>query len=81
MKAHAVLLAGILTAFLGVAAAADTSLSAADQVAQMKRGVNIVGYDPLWRDPAKAASSRGISRSSRTAASTRFASTCTASDR
>ena len=53
MKAHAVLLAGILTAFLGVAAAADTSLSAADQVAQMKRGVNIVGYDPLWRDPAK----------------------------
>ena len=53
MKARTVLLAGILTAFLGVAAAADTSLSAADQVAQMKRGVNIVGYDPLWRDPAK----------------------------
>ncbi len=30
------------------------SLSAADQVAQMKRGVNIVGYDPIWQDPAKA---------------------------
>ncbi len=28
-------------------------LSPADQVAQMKRGVNIVGYDPLWQDPAK----------------------------
>jgi endoglucanase len=28
-------------------------LSAADQVAHMKRGVNIVGYDPLWQDPAK----------------------------
>ena len=35
-----------------LAAAADP-LSAAEQVAQMKRGVNIVGYDPLWQDPAK----------------------------
>ena len=34
-------------------AAAAEPLSAAAQVAQMKRGVNIVGYDPLWRDPAK----------------------------
>src|ERR1041384_2017160 len=33
--------------------AADQPLSAADQVAQMKRGVNIVGYDPLWQNPAK----------------------------
>jgi endoglucanase len=37
-----------------LAAAADKPISAADQVAQMKRGVNIVGYDPLWQDPAKA---------------------------
>lgn len=36
------------------AAAADRPMSAADQVAQMKRGVNIVGYDPLWQDAAKA---------------------------
>ncbi|HET9473534.1 MAG TPA: glycoside hydrolase family 5 protein [Steroidobacteraceae bacterium] len=36
-----------------LAAAQQSSLSAADQVAQMKRGVNIVGYDPLWQDPAK----------------------------
>ena len=37
-----------------LAVAADKPLSAADQVAQMRRGVNIVGYDPLWQDPAKA---------------------------
>ena len=36
-----------------LAGAADSPLSAADQVAQMKRGVNIVGYDPLWQDPSK----------------------------
>ena len=36
------------------AVAADRPLTPAEQVAQMKRGVNIVGYDPLWRDPAKA---------------------------
>src|ERR1700754_2699076 len=37
-----------------LANAADQPLSAADQVMQMKRGVNIVGYDPIWKDPAKA---------------------------
>ena len=36
------------------ASAADRLLSAADQVRQMQRGVNIVGYDPLWQDPGKA---------------------------
>jgi endoglucanase len=36
-----------------LASATDAPLSAADQVAQMKRGVNIVGYDPLWQDAAK----------------------------
>ena len=44
---------GILAMSLGTAAA-DQPLTPAEQVAQMKRGVNIVGYDPLWRDPAKA---------------------------
>jgi endoglucanase len=34
--------------------AAEQPLSAFDQVRQMQRGVNIVGYDPLWRDAAKA---------------------------
>jgi len=36
------------------ALAADQPLSAADQVKAMGRGVNIVGYDPLWQDPARA---------------------------
>jgi endoglucanase len=44
----------LVSCSVAAAAAADKPLSAADQVAQMKRGVNIVGYDPLWRDPAKA---------------------------
>jgi endoglucanase len=35
------------------AAAEQIPLSAADQVKAMKRGVNIVGYDPIWQDPAK----------------------------
>lgn len=34
--------------------AADEPLTAHDQIAQMTRGVNIVGYDPLWKDPGKA---------------------------
>jgi endoglucanase len=44
-------LAGML--LVANAASADSPLSAADQVAQMKRGVNIVGYDPLWQDASK----------------------------
>jgi endoglucanase len=36
------------------ALAAEQSLSAEDQVCEMRRGVNIVGYDPLWVDAAKA---------------------------
>jgi endoglucanase len=36
-----------------LAFAADP-LSPAEQVARMKRGVNIVGYDPLWQDASKA---------------------------
>ena len=35
-------------------AQAAQPLSAADQVKGMTRGVNIVGYDPLWRDASKA---------------------------
>ncbi len=46
---------GLCLLFVGLTAQAiaGAPLSAADQVAQMKRGVNIVGYDPLWQDPAK----------------------------
>jgi endoglucanase len=42
-----------LLAFATLSLAAEP-LSPEDQVAQMKRGVNIVGYDPLWQDASKA---------------------------
>jgi len=48
------LLALVFLFTLPTLAAAAEPLSAAEQVAQMKRGVNIVGYDPLWHDAAKA---------------------------
>ena len=52
------LLAACTLALLGnLASAGDNThkpLSAAQQVKQMQRGVNIVGYDPIWRDPAQA---------------------------
>ena len=34
-------------------AAAETD-AAARQVARLGRGVNVLGYDPIWSDPAKA---------------------------
>jgi len=49
-----VLLALAFLFTLSTLAAAADPLSAAEQVAQMKRGVNIVGYDPLWSDVSKA---------------------------
>lgn len=36
------------------AAPAQTPEPAWQAAAKLKRGVNIIGYDPLWRDPAKA---------------------------
>jgi len=48
------LLASVFAFCATMTAAADQPLAAAEQVAQMKRGVNIVGYDPLWQDVAKA---------------------------
>jgi len=54
MSRKSVLVGLVLLLGAAVAAAAGKPLSAAGQVAQMKRGVNIIGYDPLWRDPAKA---------------------------
>jgi endoglucanase len=52
MRVRSLLLAALFTLGTSLASAADP-LSAADQVAQMKRGVNIVGYDPIWQDAAK----------------------------
>jgi endoglucanase len=45
-------LAGLAAALALPAAAREITPQA--QVAAMKRGVNVIGYDPLWRDPAKA---------------------------
>jgi endoglucanase len=49
-----ILILMLLAALPALASSAGEPLSAADQVAAMKRGVNIVGYDPIWQDPAKA---------------------------
>jgi endoglucanase len=51
---HMLLMAVVSFGFCASGRAADPPLSAAGQVALMKRGVNIVGYDPIWQDPAKA---------------------------
>jgi endoglucanase len=37
-----------------LAESAQAEIPAAGQTAAMGRGVNIIGYDPLWRDPARA---------------------------
>jgi endoglucanase len=52
MRVRTLLLAALFTLGTSLTFAAGP-LSAADQVAQMKRGVNIVGYDPIWKDPAQ----------------------------
>jgi endoglucanase len=38
----------------GFAADAPASLDAFDQVHAMGRGINVLGYDPIWSDPASA---------------------------
>ena len=48
------LLLGFLWVLSWPAASADKPLTPAEQVAQMKRGVNIVGYDPIWQAAARA---------------------------
>jgi endoglucanase len=44
----------LLLGAASAATAADQPLSAAQQVREMQRGVNIVGYDPLWQNPQAA---------------------------
>lgn len=39
---------------LAVSGQATADLTPHAQVKAMARGVNILGYDPIWRDPAKA---------------------------
>jgi endoglucanase len=49
---RAILIAGLFV--YTVPCASGAPLSAAEQVASMKRGVNIVGYDPIWQDASRA---------------------------
>ncbi len=56
---HFRLLIGVL-AFVGVAAMAHPSAAASkagdafEQARRLGRGINVLGYDPLWNDPASA---------------------------
>ncbi|MDR6533274.1 endoglucanase [Caulobacter rhizosphaerae] len=43
---------GLASALIALPAAAR-EISPLDQVRTMTRGVNVLGYDPLWKDPAK----------------------------
>jgi endoglucanase len=43
-----------LLSALAALPAAAREITPADQVKAMTRGVNVLGYDPLWQDPAKA---------------------------
>ncbi len=40
--------------FVPVAASSGGGIDAFEQTKQMRRGVNIIGYDPLWKDFSKA---------------------------
>lgn len=48
------LMLGALLALSLPGTATEQPLSPADQVKAMKRGVNIVGYDPIWQDESRA---------------------------
>ena len=43
-----------ITCAIAAAAAGFTPIDPADQIKTMTRGVNIIGYDPLWRDFSRA---------------------------
>ena len=48
-----VLAACALMSALAAPPAAAREISPQDQVKAMTRGINVLGYDPLWKDPAK----------------------------
>jgi endoglucanase len=54
MKSIAACVLTLLIASAAAAKDAGLPLSAAAEAQQMKRGLNVLGYDPLWKDPAKA---------------------------
>src|ERR1035437_8369663 len=43
-------LAALVGGGLGAQPAAGTAVDPFDQIKQMRRGVNIIGYDPIWRN-------------------------------
>lgn len=56
-KSLALLAAALIVTPLSAAPAPQTAKAAEpawQAAAKLKRGVNIIGYDPLWRDPTKA---------------------------
>jgi endoglucanase len=50
----ALLAACALLSTLAAMPAAAREISPQDQVKAMTRGINVLGYDPIWKDPAKA---------------------------
>ncbi|WP_029913606.1 glycoside hydrolase family 5 protein [Caulobacter sp. UNC358MFTsu5.1] len=50
----AALTACALLSSLAASPAAAREIPARDQVKAMTRGINVLGYDPIWKDPAKA---------------------------
>lgn len=53
LKTFTALAACALLSAAMVTPAAAREISARDQVKAMTRGVNVLGYDPIWKDPAK----------------------------
>lgn len=53
-KALQALAACVLLSSLAATPVLAREISAQDQVKAMTRGINILGYDPIWKDPAKA---------------------------
>jgi endoglucanase len=54
MKPWLVLFAALFLASCAAMPKAPTAMDAAHEVQLMGRGVNVLGYDPVWKDPAKA---------------------------
>jgi endoglucanase len=54
LKALKALTACALLSALLAGPVAAREISPQDQVKAMTRGINVLGYDPIWKDPAKA---------------------------
>ncbi len=54
MSVFKALVACALLSTMAVPSAPAGEITARDQVKTMARGINVLGYDPLWKDPAQA---------------------------